>query len=145
MGKHRQIFLENIHEPDLYTIAGYERFGGYQALRKAVTMEPQKIIDEVKASGLRGRGGAAFPTGNKWGFIPKSGDKPVYIINNADESEPGTFKDRVILEKKPHMTIEGMLIAAWAVRSEWSCIYIRGEYAFGYERLVRAVRECYER
>ena len=145
MGTHRQIFLEHINEPDIYTLAGYERFGGYQAFRKAVAMEPQKIIDEVKASGLRGRGGAGFPTGTKWGFIPKAGDKPVYIINNADESEPGTFKDRVLLEKKPHMTIEGMLIAAWAVKSPWSCIYIRGEYVYGYERLVRAVKECYEK
>lgn len=145
MGTHRQIFLEHINEPDLYTLAGYERLGGYQAFRKAVTMEPQKIVEEVKASGLRGRGGAAFPTGTKWGFIPKTGDKPIYIINNADESEPGTFKDRVLLEKKPHMTIEGMLIAAWAVHSNWSCIYIRGEYAYGYERLVRAVKECYEK
>lgn len=145
MAKHRRILLANLEEPDIHTIAGYERCGGYRALRKAVQMEPQKVIDEVKASGLRGRGGAGFPTGTKWGFIPKNGDKPVYIINNADESEPGTFKDRVLIEKKPHITIEGMLIAAWAVKSNWSCIYIRGEYAYGYERLVQAVRECYER
>jgi NADH-quinone oxidoreductase subunit F len=143
MGTHRQILLKNIREPDQHTLAGYESRSGYKAIRKALGMDPQKIIEQVKASGLRGRGGAGFSTGTKWSFIPKNSQKPVYIINNADESEPGTFKDRLLLERDPHATIEGMLIAAWAVQSNWSCIYIRGEYAFPYERLVRAVRECY--
>lgn len=106
-------------------------------------MDPLKIIDEVKASGLKGRGGAGFPTGMKWSFVPRNTGKPVYLINNADESEPGTFKDRVLLEHDPHLIIEGMLCAAWALQSEWSCIYVRGEYAFPYTRTKQAIEEAY--
>ncbi len=143
MGKHRQILLANIQHKDQHSIAGYESRGGYSAARKALGIDPLKIIDEVKASGLRGRGGAGFPTGTKWGFVPRNTGKPVYLLNNADESEPGTFKDRVLLERDPHMCIEGMIIACWALQCNWSCIYIRGEYAYPYVRVKRAVEEAY--
>lgn len=144
MGKHRQILLEHIDAPDQHTISGYESRGGYQAIRKAMQMDPPSIVEEVKKSGLRGRGGAGFPAGQKWSFIPKNTTKPIYIICNADESEPGTFKDRLLLEQNPHAVIEGMMIAAWAVQSHWMAIYIRGEYAYPYIRLQQAVKECYE-
>ena len=141
--QHKQILLKNVREPDQYTLAGYEQRGGYRVIRKVLGMDPLKVVEEVKTSGLRGRGGAGFSTGTKWGFIPRNSGKPVYIINNADESEPGTFKDRVLLERDPHLVIEGMLIAAWAVQSNWSCTYIRGEYAWPYTRLQGAIREAY--
>jgi NADH-quinone oxidoreductase subunit F len=143
VGKHRQILLKNIREPNQNTLSGYESRGGYKTIRKVLGMDPQAVTEEVKKSGLRGRGGAGFPTGQKWGFIPKNSGKPVYIVNNADESEPGTFKDRLLMENDPHLCIEGMLICAWAVQSNWSCIYIRGEYAYPYDRLNQAIKECY--
>lgn len=143
MGSHKQILLANIQHADQCTVAGYESRGGYKTIRKVLGMDPLKVIDEVKASGLRGRGGAGFPTGTKWGFVPRNTGKPVYLLNNADESEPGTFKDRVLLEKDPHLCIEGMLIAAWALQSNWSCVYIRGEYAYPYTRINEAVKEAY--
>ncbi|MCB0325749.1 MAG: NADH-quinone oxidoreductase subunit NuoF, partial [Bdellovibrionales bacterium] len=94
-------------------------------------------------SGLRGRGGAGFPTGVKWGFVPKNTGKPIYLLNNADESEPGTFKDRTLMERDPHLCIEGMMIAAWALGAKWSCIYIRGEFAYPALRMQQAVDEAY--
>jgi NADH-quinone oxidoreductase subunit F len=145
VSEHRQILFKNIHQPDQVTIGGYELRGGYRALKKALEMDPKAVIDEVKASGLRGRGGAGFPTGTKWGFVPRNSGKPVYLINNADESEPGTFKDRVLLERDPHLCIEGMIIAAWALGSNWSCIYIRGEYGFPYTVINEALKECYKK
>lgn len=143
MGEHRQILLQHIRQPDQHTLAGYESRGGYSAIRKAMSMEPTAIIDEMKASGLRGRGGAGFPAGQKWSFVPRNSGKPTYIICNADESEPGTFKDRLLLERDPHAVIEGMMIAAWSVQSNWMCVYIRGEYAYPYSQLRQAVKECY--
>ena len=143
MGNHRQILLKNIKEPNQHTLEAYESRGGYKSIRKTMGMDPQAVIDEVKKSGLRGRGGAGFPAGQKWSFIPKNSGKPVYIVNNADESEPGTFKDRLLMENDPHLCIEGMLVCAWAVQSNWSCIYIRGEYGYPYERLNNAIKECY--
>ena len=143
MGKHKQILLANIHHADQHTIAGYESRGGYSTIKKVLGLDPLKVIDEVKASGLRGRGGAGFPTGTKWGFVPRNSGKPVYLLNNADESEPGTFKDRVLLEKDPHAVIEGMIISGWALQSNWSCVYIRGEYGYPYIRIKRAVEEAY--
>jgi len=143
VGTHRQILLENIAKPDQNTLAGYESRGGYSAIKKALGMDPLKVIDEVKASGLRGRGGAGFPTGMKWGFVPRNPGKPVYLVNNADESEPGTFKDRLLLENDPHGIIEGMLIASWALQANWSCIYIRGEYGYPYVRAKAALKEAY--
>ncbi len=143
MGQHRKILLEHIDQPDQHTITGYESRGGYTAIRKALATDPLAVIDEVKRSGLRGRGGAGFPAGQKWSFVPRNTGKPTYIICNADESEPGTFKDRLLLERLPHSMIEGMMIAAWSVQSHWMCVYIRGEYAFPYTRLKQAVDECY--
>ncbi len=143
MGQHRQILLEHIKEADQHTMHGYESRGGYAAIRKALGMDPTAVIEEVKTSGIRGRGGAGFPAGQKWSFVPRNTGKPTYIVCNADESEPGTFKDRLLLERNPHAIIEGMMIAAWSVQSNWMCVYIRGEYAYPYTRLKQAVNECY--
>jgi len=142
---HKKILLQHIDKPDQYTMSGYESRGGYSTIKKVLGMDPLKVIEEVKASGLRGRGGAGFPTGVKWGFVPRNSGKPVYLLQNADESEPGTFKDRVLLEKEPHLCIEGMLIAAWALQSHWSCVYIRGEYGYPYVRTVEAINEAYKK
>ncbi len=145
MGTHKQILLGNVKHADQHTLAGYESRGGYSAAKKALGMDPLKLVDEVKASGLRGRGGAGFPTGMKWSFVPRNTGKPTYLLCNADESEPGTFKDRLLLEKDPHQTIEGMIIACWALQCNWSCIYIRGEYAYPYVQTKRAVEEAYKK
>jgi len=143
VAKHIQILLEHIREPEQYKLSEYEARGGYRAIRKALAMEPSEVTEEVKTSSIRGRGGAGFPTGLKWSFVPSNPGKPIYLINNADESEPGTFKDRLLLENDPHLVIEGMLCAAWALQAEWSCNYIRGEYAFPYVRLRAAIDEAY--
>ncbi len=143
MAKHRQVLLEHIHHADQHTLVGYESRGGYTAAKKALGMAPSAVTDEVIASGIRGRGGAGFPTGKKWTFLPKERTKPVYLIMNADESEPGTFKDRLLIEQDPHKCIEGMIISAWATQANWSCIYIRGEYGYPYMRLNNAVKEAY--
>lgn len=145
MGQHRQILLEHIKHADQHTLAGYESRGGYEAIKKALATDPLAIIEEIKKSGIRGRGGAGFSAGMKWSFVPRNTGKPTYIVCNADESEPGTFKDRLLLEKNPHAIIEGMMIAAHAVQSHWMCVYIRGEYAFPYTQLKKAVNECYEK
>src|SRR3989338_10863571 len=113
--------VENSH-----TLAVYEEHCGYKSIPKLFTMKPKEVIDEVKASGLRGRGGAGFPAGMKWDFIPKKIDKPKYLCVNADESEPGTFKDRYLLEKDPHQLIEGVICACYAIDSHCAYIYIRG-------------------
>jgi NADH-quinone oxidoreductase subunit F len=144
MSNHKQILLKNIAFEDQNTLNGYKSRGGYKVIQDVLKLDPLKVIDEVKASGLRGRGGAGFSTGTKWSFVPRNTGKPVYLLNNADESEPGTFKDRVLLEKDPHLCIEGMLIAAWALQSNWSCIYIRGEYGYPYTRINEAVKEAYK-
>ena len=121
----------------------YAADGGYEAAKKALTtMTPAEVIDEVTRANLRGLGGAGFPTGKKWSFIPKNPSKPVYLVVNADEGEPGTFKDRCLLERDPHAIIEGMLIAAYAVGSHKAYIYIRGEYVEPYRRFCRAVEEA---
>ncbi|HEY7914744.1 MAG TPA: NADH-quinone oxidoreductase subunit F, partial [Blastocatellia bacterium] len=125
-----KILLENIDKPDQKRLAGYRERGGYKALEKALGMEPAAIIEEVKTSGLRGRGGAGFPTGMKWGFVPRNTGKPTYLLCNADESEPGTFKDRILLEYDPHLIIEGMAIACVALGCHLSYIYMRGEFEF---------------
>jgi NADH-quinone oxidoreductase subunit F len=143
VGQNRQILLEHIRQPDQHTLAGYESRGGYEAVKKAIAMDPLAVIEEMKKSGLRGRGGAGFSAGMKWSFVPRNSNKPVYIVCNADESEPGTFKDRLLLEKNPHAVIEGMMIAALAVQSHWMCVYIRGEYAYPYAQLKQAVNDAY--
>ncbi|MBI4403692.1 MAG: NADH-quinone oxidoreductase subunit NuoF [Deltaproteobacteria bacterium] len=121
----------------------FESRGGYQALKKALSMPPKDIIETVKKSGLRGRGGAGFPTGNKWGFVPQNSGKPIFLLCNADESEPGTFKDRLLMEKNPHRLIEGIAISSFAVNSHKAYIYIRGEYAKAASILERAVEQAY--
>jgi NADH-quinone oxidoreductase subunit F len=131
-------------EPDSFTLAGYRRAGGYQALPKALAMPPDEVIATVKASGLRGRGGAGFPTGVKWGFIPQGDDKPHYLVVNADESEPGTCKDIPTMLQTPHSVVEGAIIAAYAIRAHRAFIYVRGEVLHMIRRMHHAVAEAYE-
>lgn len=137
------VLTRNVGNPDVLTVAGYRKAGGYEALKKALKMEPGEVIEEVKASGLRGRGGAGFPTGLKWSFIPKD-VFPKYLALNADESEPGTFKDRLLMEKDPHQVIEGCIISSYAVGAEITYVYIRGEYTFAADVLEKAIAEAYE-
>ena len=127
-----------------WTLESYRSRGGYRGLERALTLEPAQIIDIVKASGLRGRGGAGFPTGLKWSFLPPDDGKPRYLVVNADESEPGTCKDIPLLMANPHVLIEGMAITARAIRCEHAFIYLRGEVAHVYRRLLAAVREAEE-
>ncbi|MEK6562389.1 MAG: NADH-quinone oxidoreductase subunit NuoF [Candidatus Binatota bacterium] len=138
-----KVLLRNIDVPDSHTLAVYKSRGGYRALEQVLRgMSPEKLIEEVKASGLRGRGGAGFPTGMKWSFVPKDSPKPKYVICNADESEPGTFKDRLLIEKDPHAVIEGTILAAYAIQSHTAFIYIRGELVFGSKVLQGAIDEA---
>ncbi len=130
-------------EPDSFTLAGYERHDGYQALRSAITRHPDELIQLVKDSGLRGRGGAGFPTGMKWGFIPQGDGKPHYLVVNADESEPGTCKDIPLMMANPHVLVEGVVIASFAIRSNQAFIYIRGEAVHVVRRVQAAVTEAY--
>jgi len=131
-------------EPDSFTMAGYRRSGGYQALPKALGMDQDAIIQMVKDSGLRGRGGAGFPTGVKWGFIPQGDGKPHYLVVNADESEPGTCKDIPLMLATPHAMVEGAIIAAYAIRANRAFIYVRGEVLHVLRRVHHAVAEAYE-
>ena len=129
--------------PGLHKIDVYESHGGYKAFRKALAMKPEEVTDEVKKSGLRGRGGACFPTGLKWTFMPKQTTKPKYLCVNGDESEPGTFKDRQIFEFNPHLLIEGTLIGAYAMGITTSFIYIRGEYGKWIRMFEKALADAY--
>ncbi|HEV8485327.1 MAG TPA: NADH-quinone oxidoreductase subunit NuoF [Blastocatellia bacterium] len=138
-----KILLVNIDKPGQTSIEKYRERGGYAALEKTLKMEQTAVIDEVKASGLRGRGGAGFPTGMKWGFVPRNTGKPTYLLCNADESEPGTFKDRLLMERDPHLMIEGMAIACYALNCHLSYIYIRGEYEFVARTVEKALDEAY--
>jgi NADH-quinone oxidoreductase subunit F len=138
------VLMRNFSNPDAHTLAAYRRAGGYAAWDKARQMEPAAITEEVKKANLRGLGGAGFPTGTKWSFIPKGHTGPVYLVVNADEGEPGTFKDRYLLERDPHALIEGMLIAARAIRCAKSFVYIRGEYVQPWRRFSAAVKEAYD-
>jgi NADH-quinone oxidoreductase subunit F len=138
------ILTRNFARSDAHTLRAYRETGGYQAWAKAQAMEPAAIQEEVKRSNLRGLGGAGFPTGTKWSFIPKNHAGPVYLVINADEGEPGTFKDRYLLERDPHALVEGMLIAARAIRSATAFVYIRGEYVEPWRRFSAAVGEAYE-
>ncbi|REF37118.1 NADH-quinone oxidoreductase subunit NuoF [Thermasporomyces composti] len=127
-----------------WTLPAYLDQGGYRALYTAVTMDPDEIVNLVKESGLRGRGGAGFPTGMKWGFLPPPGDKPRYLVVNADESEPGTCKDIPLMMASPHTLVEGVIISAYAIRARQAFIYVRGEVLHVIRRLQQAVREAYE-
>ncbi|MEY9215110.1 NADH-quinone oxidoreductase subunit NuoF [Thermobifida halotolerans] len=138
------VLSRNWDRPDSFTLAAYRDNGGYEALRKALTMEPDSIVDLVKASGLRGRGGAGFPTGMKWGFLPKDNPKPRYLVVNADESEPGTCKDMPLLLANPHALVEGIAIASYAINSHHAFVYVRGEVLHVIRRLRHAVAEAYE-
>lgn len=139
-----KVLTKNMHIPGLAQIDVYESVGGYRGLRKALReYKPADIIEIVKRSGLRGRGGAGFPTGMKWGFVPKNIGKPIYLCVNADESEPGTFKDRLIIEKDPHQLIEGTIISAYALECHLAFIYIRGEFVRPAKLLNRVVDEAY--
>jgi NADH-quinone oxidoreductase subunit F len=138
--------MEKYIVPDianLQRIGVYEAHEGYQALKKALSMKPEEIIDEVKKSGLRGRGGACFPTGLKWSFMPRQSSKPKYLCVNGDESEPATFKDRQIFEFNPHLLIEGTLIAAYAMGVTMSYVYVRGEYGKWIKMLEKAIADAY--
>ncbi|HLO04545.1 MAG TPA: NADH-quinone oxidoreductase subunit NuoF [Symbiobacteriaceae bacterium] len=135
------VLTRGVGEVDLRQLANYEALGGYTALKKAVTMEPAAIIDEVKKSGLRGRGGAGFPTGMKWTFLPNDG-RPRYLTVNADESEPGTCNNRTLIFANPHQLIEGILISAFANKITQSFIYIRGEFKKGAEVLNEAIEQA---
>jgi NADH-quinone oxidoreductase subunit F len=132
-------------DPGAVSIDGYESTRGYEGLRKALAMDPAAVIDEVKASGLRGRGGAGFPTGVKWSFIPQDTGRPVYVVVNFDESEPGTFNNRELVERDPHQLLEGAIICAYAVRCRIAFIYCRGEFVWPGTVLERAVSEAYDR
>ena len=131
-------------DADSYTRGGYERHGGYDALRTALRMPPADVITLVKDSGLRGRGGAGFPTGMKWGFIPQGDGKPHYLVVNADESEPGTCKDIPLMMASPHSLVEGVIISSYAIGASHAFIYVRGEVLHVVRRLQHAVREAYD-
>jgi len=131
-------------EKDSFTIDAYKRNGGYQAAQKALAMDPDALIQLVKDSGLRGRGGAGFPTGMKWGFIPQGDNKEHYLVVNADESEPGTCKDMPLLMANPHVLVEGVIIAAYAIRAKHAFIYIRGKVTHVARRLNKAIADAYK-
>jgi NADH-quinone oxidoreductase subunit F len=135
--------LARVNLENSRSIEVYRQHGGYEALKKVLGgMSPDDVINEVKKSALRGRGGAGFPTGMKWSFVPKDSPKPKYVVCNADESEPGTFKDRYLMERDPHMLIEGMLIAAYALGSRAAYCYTRGEYRYLIEIMDQAIEEA---
>lgn len=143
MAEFEKILFKYIDFPGQDQIDTYIQNDGYAAFEKAIrTMTPEEVTDEVIKSGLRGRGGAGFPTGRKWSFLPKGVNKPVYLTVNADESEPGTFKDRELMEKDPHQVIEGTLITAYAIKCKVAFIYIRGEFAYAAGQLNRAIDEA---
>ena len=143
MRQETRILLERLGAQDLLTVDSYKQRGGYATLEKVLReLKPEIILDEVKKSGLRGRGGAGFPTGMKWSFLPKKIDKPVYLCCNADESEPGTCKDRIIIEHDPHSLLEGILIACYTIHANLAFIYIRGEFHRGAQILQMAIEDA---
>ncbi len=144
MSKLVSVLTSNWEKSDSFTISGYQRDGGYKALEKALKMKPDEVIQLVKDSGLRGRGGAGFPTGNKWGFIPQGDNKEHYLVVNADESEPGTCKDTPLLMANPHVLIEGIIIASYAIRANHAFIYIRGEIVHVVRRVQQAIEDAYK-
>ena len=143
MSKLTPVLSANWDEADSFTIAGYKRNGGYTAIAKALAMPEDEVILLVKDSGLRGRGGAGFPTGNKWGFIPQGDNKEHYFVVNADESEPGTCKDTPLMMANPHVLIEGIIIGSYAIRANYAFIYIRGEVAHVVRRVQQAIEDAY--
>jgi len=141
-----KVLTKDIQMPESRQIDYYMKRGGYERWRKVLKeMDPEKVIAIVKESNLRGRGGAGFPTGVKWGFVPKNKDKAHYLLVNADESEPGTFKDRLLMDGNPHLVLEGTMIGAYAIQSNLAFIYIRGEFVMEARILEQAIREAYEK
>lgn len=139
-----KLLLEHIDKPGIQSIDGYLKNGGYRSVEKALKqLSPDQLVEEVKTSGLRGRGGAGFPTGLKWTFLDKKSDKPKYLVCNADESEPGTFKDRFLMEHIPHLLIEGMIVSSFALTAKTSYIYVRGEMMYIIRILEKAIAEAY--
>jgi NADH-quinone oxidoreductase subunit F len=142
---YQPVLTSHVNEPNSYTLDFYmKNLRGYEGLRKALTLTPNDIIEQVKASGLRGRGGAGFPTGMKWQFVLKDTPKPKYICCNADESEPGTFKDHVLMERNPHLLIEGCAIASYAIGAKVAYIYIRGEFFHVQQILEAEIEKAYK-
>lgn len=141
----QKIIMENIDIPGIDTFDVYRKNGGYTAAEKALKMQPHEVIEEVKNANLRGRGGAGFPAGLKWSFIDKKSGNPRYLVVNADESEPGTFKDRYLMRHKPHMLIEGCLISSYALEANTCYIYIRGEMMSLYHKLYEYIQEAYDK
>ena len=140
----RKLLLEHINVPGIESYDVYRKHGGYRSVEKALkTMSPQNVVEEVQASGLRGRGGAGFPTGMKWSFLAKPEGVPRYLLCNADESEPGTFKDRYLMEHIPHLLVEGMIVSSYALGCNQAYIYIRGEYMWVLEIVEKAIAEAY--
>ena len=140
----RKLLLANDHVPGIQSYAVYREKGGYASVEKALkTMTPEAVVEEVKKSGLRGRGGAGFPTGMKWSFLAKPEGVPRYLVCNADESEPGTFKDRYLMSRIPHFLIEGMITSSYALGANTSYIYVRGEYYYVIAILEKAIKEAY--
>ncbi len=138
-----KVLSQRYDQPDAHTLEGYNRTGGWEALRTVLDSDPAARRDVVKDSGLRGRGGAGFPTGLKWSFVPQDTGKPIYLVVNADESEPGTFKDRELMERDPFQLIEGIICSAYALNSPRSFIFIRGEYLFPGIRIEEALAAAY--
>src|SRR5688572_7650782 len=140
----RKFLLEHVNVPTIEAFDTYRRHGGYASVEKALrTMTPDGVMEEVKRSGVRGRGGAGFPAGMKWSFLDRKSEKPRYLVCNADESEPGTFKDRYLMEKIPHVLIEGMITSSYALGAKTSYIYVRGEYMYVIRILEQAIQEAY--
>ena len=145
MAEYEPVLLANVEKEESHALAVYEAGGGYSALRKTLAQEsPADVIEIVRSSNLRGRGGAGFPTGLKWSFLPEGHPGPVYMCVNADESEPGTFCNRVLMELDPHQVIEGTILGCYATRASTAYVYLRYEYPTSYERLTRAIDECRE-
>ncbi|MEP7195974.1 MAG: NADH-quinone oxidoreductase subunit NuoF [Saprospiraceae bacterium] len=140
----KKILLEHINVSGINTLEVFVQHGGYQSVKKALSMSTDEVLEEVKKSGLRGRGGAGFPTGMKWSFLDKKSDKPRYLVCNADESEPGTFKDRFLMEKIPHALIEGMITSSYTLGANTSYIYVRGEMMHAIRILEQAIQEAYK-
>ncbi|MEX2092547.1 MAG: NADH-quinone oxidoreductase subunit F, partial [Pirellulales bacterium] len=143
MPKFEPVLLARINKPDRAALAGYRAEGGYEAFKKSLSMEPDAVTTIVKDAGLRGRGGAGFSAGLKWTFLPKNHPGPIYLCVNADESEPGTFNNRILMEEDPHQLLEGIAIACHAIRSHTAYIYLRYEYGKCYRVLDAAIRESY--
>ena len=146
MAEFEPVLLANIDNDESHTIAAYEATGGYTTLKKVLKNKtPLDVVNEVKESSLRGRGGAGFPCGLKWTFLPKDHPGPIYFCLNADESEPGTFNNRILMEQDPHQVLEGLILSCFATGASTAYYYMRYEYPLAWERCHQAVKECYDK